>query len=117
MSFLDEIIGRTIIKIEGMEKNSEKVIITLDNGDKWKMYHYQECCEQVWLEDVNGNINNLLNMPILKFDEKTNDRATDWGSETFTFYTISTAKGYVDLRWYGESNGYYSESVDFEKIE
>lgn len=29
---------------------------------------------------------------------------------------IQKIKGYVDVRWYGGSNGYYSESVDFKQL-
>lgn len=114
--FLKNIIGKTIISIIGMKQDSEKIIFELNNGEKWKMYNDQDCCENVWLEDINGDINVILNSPILRFDEKIENNENASESGTFTFYTIATAKGYLNLRWNGESNGYYSEGVDFEKL-
>ena len=119
MEFLEEIIGKKIVLVEGLEIDSEDVIFHLENGDKWKMYHDQCCCENVWLEDINGNVDNILNSEVLRFDEKCEndyEAEEDDMSGTYTFYTIATTKGYLDLRWHGTSNGNYSERVDFEKL-
>lgn len=85
----------------------------------YEMYHEQDCCEGVWLEDICGDLDDLLGLPILEAFEKTNhDNPLSDGDEchTWTFYTLVTMKGTVTLRWYGTSNGYYSEQVDIRKV-
>ena len=86
------------------------------------MYHSQDCCESVSIEDVIGDPNDLIGTTVIKADETISDadpdglnKASEYReSFTWTFYHIATIKGYVTIRWYGESNGYYSERVDFE---
>ena len=113
MEAIKEIIGSTVLSLQGLNVDSEQIIIETDNGT-YKMYHDQDCCETVSVDDVVGELK--LGSKILDFIEKTNDGENDYGTFTWTFYTIVTDKGYCDIKWYGESNGYYSESVYFEKI-
>lgn len=120
--------GKTITSIEGLEKGSGRVVFKTACGLICKMYHNQDCCESVEIDDVCGDIADLIGSPILVVEENTsNDNPSDviadnplyddmleyQESFTWTFYKLATRKGYVDIRWYGESNGYYSESVDF----
>jgi hypothetical protein len=112
--------GKTLISIQGKE-GSDEIIFIGEGGDKYKLYHGQNCCESVVIEDICGDLCDLIGAPILLAEEvihycenpdgvPTKDYQDSW---TWTFYKLSTIKGSVTIRWYGESNGYYSESVDF----
>lgn len=115
------LIGKTITDIQ---KTDNSVLFTTSEGENYKMYHEQDCCEGVGIEDIIGDLDDLLNSPILKAEEVSNANENPEGvpakdyqdSWTWTFYNLATIKGYVTIRWYGESNGYYSESVDFVKL-
>ena len=72
-----------------------------------------------WEEDVNGELSWLLDTPILMADEAQGETGTEeeYGTEyRWTFYRFATRKGYVDLRFLGLSNGWYSEKMDFIRI-
>lgn len=136
MAQFSELVGQTIIAVHGLTQYSDCVTIhTEDNV--YDMLHIQDCCEQVTLEDFDGDVEDILHSPVLVAEEVVgyfgdtdmpldiaayqaqrelaeNYRDTD-ESYTWTFYKIDTAKGGMTLRWLGESNGYYSETVDFEK--
>jgi hypothetical protein len=106
-----DLIGQTFDKVEVFD-NHERLI--LENSEaSWEFMHYQDCCERVWLEDIGGDLNDLVGSPILTATETSNRDRDEYGdSTTWTFYTLATIKGSVTLRWCGSSNGYYSEEVD-----
>jgi len=84
------------------------------------MYHDQDCCESVYVDDIDGDLSDLIGSPITLAEERTdNDQNPGRWCESFTwtFYTFATVKGYVTIKWFGSSNGYYSESVTFAKID
>lgn len=122
MEKFEDLVGKILTKIENVE--NEELIFTLDNGDMYELYHEQDCCEDVQIDDIIGDLDDLLNSPILMAEEVTNNENPDetenipeyQESFTWTFYKLATMNGYVTVRWYGESNGYYSESVEWKKL-
>lgn len=112
--------GKVLTKIEVFE---DEIYFETSDDKKYKMFHETNCCESVSIEDISGiPIQDLLGDPILIANESTSD-LTDSNSIdkyddsfTWTFYELATIKGSVTIRWYGTSNGYYSESVDFKEI-
>jgi hypothetical protein len=117
MSNIEVLKGVTLDSIEG--KVGDEEVIFRSGNRRWRMYHLQDCCEHVYLEDVVGDFSDLLGSPILLAEESSsNDDLGDDHDEscTWTFYRLATVRGFVTLRWYGSSNGYYSEGVDFEEI-
>lgn len=107
-----------------IKREEESITFYLDNSKSIRMYHSQDCCESVYIEDINGDLDSLLFKPILQADEKisTNEdsdpKLDEYGysdeSFTWTFYTLANISSVVDIRWYGSSNGYYSERVDLD---
>jgi hypothetical protein len=121
MSEISELLGKTITEIAGLEKDSDEVRFRCSDGTEYRMLHRQDCCESVAVEDVVGDYHDLIGSPILVAEEPSSEDypapQVDYDeSYTWTFYKLDTNKGGVTIRWLGMSNGYYSESVDFEEV-
>ncbi len=116
---VSELIGKTVAKVE--RNGDEELRFLYPDGSGFRLFHEQDCCESVTIEDVCGDLDDLVGSPILVAEEvSSEDRpalSEHEESYTWTFYKFATIKGTVTVRWYGASNGYYSESVDFERLE
>jgi len=112
----EELIGQTLTEIAGKVGESRIDFKTLE-GKEYALYHSQDCCESVSIEDINGDWKDLIGSPITMAQESSSGESLNPGLEydsfTWTFYKLATVNGYVDIRWFGSSNGYYSERVDF----
>lgn len=114
VEILAHMIGHTFTKIGGGTKGDGQMLFSNDSGETVRFYHEQDCCDSVSIEDVCGDIADLLGSPILRAEEVSSDDAEapeNADSYTWTFYKFDTIKGSVTVRWLGESNGYYGESV------
>lgn len=109
--------GLTLKKIDGLKKNGDCVIFHSTVGPIFIMQHHQDCCEDVRIKDVAGDVEDLIDNEILMAQEVSNHEGDQDNSQTWTFYTLRTNAGTVTIRWLGISNGYYSESVEFEAVE
>ena len=133
MANISDLIGKTLSRVT---RQDDQINFYCTDGIAYAMYHDQDCCENVSIEDISGDLNDLVGTPILIAEEvvtleeipeqaaKEEKRKREEGEDyydyrdswTWTFYKFATIKGYVTIRWYGESNGYYSESVDFHPL-
>lgn len=119
------LLGLTLISITTDDAGmSERIVFETTGGRRFELYHDQDCCEHVYVESIVGDLNDLLDYPILQAEEVQNpDDAPDpppaiseYDSSTWTFYKLATVRGYVTIRWFGTSNGYYSERVSFVEV-
>ena len=109
-SKFEQLQGMTITAVVYKEVN-ESLLIHL-NTHVLEMIHHQDCCETVYLADVVGSFEDLIGYPLLEVSESIVDIATAGMSSTASYYNFKTVKASVQLRWVGESNGYYSETID-----
>lgn len=112
-----DLIGKTLCKAY---VDDEELRLYITDSHYVRFYHHQDCCESVYIESVSGDVEDLVGSEILMAEEVSYDgNALNEYDEsyTWTFYKFATIKGYVDVRWYGTSNGYYSEGISVDVID
>lgn len=117
---IEELKGKTLTEIK-VDYTEARITFYTITGDSYIMWHQQDCCEGVNIKEIVGDIEDLIGTPILEAEEVTNSEdlnGLDYRPESFTwtFYKLGTTKGHVTISWLGSSNGYYSESVNFDSI-
>lgn len=118
--------GKTLVSTQLWSNyGHDGVFLTFETacGAKYSLFHKQMCCESVMLEDVVGDLDDLVGTPIVSAEESSENhqRTCEEGYlrsvQRYTFYHLRTHKGDVTLRFNGESNGYYSVAVSFGQHE
>ncbi len=113
---LKALLGKTLTSVEGAQAGNNEVVFDTED-QRFLMWHQQDCCENVAIHKVRGNVVNILGSPITRAVEKAPDyQAPNCESHTWSEFQIFTKKGSLTILWLGESNGYYSESVSFDEI-
>ena len=118
-----------IKRVYGLHEETEDIAFHCKDDYIVVMYHEQDCCEQVYLDScdsVTNGVDIYTDCDWCEIEEvssegcgsktygaRSNGEPWEDDSFTWTFYKLKTNKGYDNMRWYGCSNGYYSESVDF----
>jgi hypothetical protein len=115
-----QMIGKVMSSVTAHRGTQEQDVLhfVAETGEEFKFEHSQDCCESVSIEDINGDLQDLVGSPMTMAEEvegSQEPRVQDYPDESFTwsYYKFATSKGYVTVRFYGSSNGYYSEGVSF----
>ena len=111
---IEDMVGQVFTTVTGYEGEEEMVFS--NSFWKFRFYHEQDCCESVAISEIIGDLDDLIDTPIFEAREDGESDNGGDGSVTWTFYNFRTIKGSVTVRWYGTSNGYYSEAVYLEKV-
>ncbi len=117
---VEDLLGRTMRSVT--RNGNASIDFEATTGECWSMYYARDCCAECTIEDVAGELQDLVGAPIALAEESTNSDdprpPRDYPDEsyTWTFYRFATVKGYVTIRWYGSSNGYYSETASFARM-
>ena len=112
----EELRGRILCRAESRD---DELCLYLTDQNYVRFYHSQSCCESVSIEDVCGDLQDLVGEPLTEAEEVSGYIGPETGDEsyTWTLYRFGTRRGSVTVRWYGSSNGYYGEGVDVEIVD
>ena len=112
----DVLVGEVLDAVD-IDREKDQILLTTRSGRQFLIYHEQKCCETVEISGQDGSFDKLIGKPIVE----ARDNAVDTSEEAADSQTTTTLVFRVDdqtviSRWIGDSNGYYSESVDIAEL-
>ena len=116
---IDFLVGKTCSSIwVSLEEENNNVIEFKTPEGTLSMRHNHECCETVVVKQIDGDLNDLVDTPILSAYRETKGIDYEYNksfyverADLWTFYRLQSAKGPVTISWHGTSNGYYTVEV------
>lgn len=114
--YREDILSKNELPVKEQDVNPNTILFYAPDGECFVLYHVQDCCENVEISDICGDLTDLQNNPILRAEARSQKGDANAESYTWTFFEFATVKGSVTIRFFGESNGYYSESADVLRI-
>ena len=66
---ITDLLGKTLANVEN--RDNEELIFTTTEGKTYKLFHSQDCCESVNIEDIIGDLNDLVGSPLTMAEEVT----------------------------------------------
>jgi serine/threonine protein phosphatase PrpC len=113
-----DLVGEVLDAVD-IDREENQILLTTRSGRKFLVYHEQDCCEKVAISGQDGNFDKLIGKPIVEardFAVDTGESESDYDSQTTTTLVFRVDDQTVISRWVGDSNGYYSESVDIAEL-
>jgi hypothetical protein len=112
-----DLVGEVLDAVD-IDREENHILLTTRSGRKFLVYHEQDCCETVAISGQDGSFDKLIGKPIVEardFAVDTTEEGID-DSQTTTTLVFRVDDQTVISRWIGDSNGYYSESVDIAEL-
>ena len=111
------LVGEVLDAVD-IDREKDQILLTTRSGRNFLVYHKQNCCETVAISGQDGSFDKLIGKPIVEARDITVDTSEEaaGSSQTTTILVFRVDDQTVISRWIGDSNGYYSESVDIEEL-
>ncbi len=66
-----DLLGRTLIEVKNFD--NDEIQFATDDGKRFRLYHDQDCCESVNVDEIIGNLDDLIGSPLTMADESSSD--------------------------------------------
>lgn len=101
-----------------VSNDQDAIYFELENDTLVIFKHNRECCEEVNIKDIVGNLRDLIGEPLLEAEVVINENeGTRSDRQQNTFFKFTTCKANVNVSWFGTDNGYYSTTVSMRQVE